>query len=458
MKESMKFPWLWLKRGDLAIERAQAEEEGRDISALAGTFDALQSDAVPEDEAFQSRARELLAASIRAPMRPDYRYVEPSDLEGIRAARPDAPRVLNVSTGDAELRDRLHGALLGRCAGCLLGKPVEGWRTNALWPMLREAGHSMLTDYFWRLGISAENLARHKVGSKPATKLFAAYDHMPEDDDTNYTLTGMAIVKNKGVDFRPADVADFWVREIPLLHTCTAERVAYRNFAEGIAPPDSATVANPYREWIGAQIRADFFGYVAMGRPEFAAELAWRDACISHVKNGIYGEMWVAAMLAGAAVETDLRRIVEIGLGEIPARCRLAENLRMVLDWHAGGVGYDDAVARIHRQWDEHSAHGWCHTISNAQIVAMGLLWSEGDFEKAITRAVWPGFDTDCNGATVGSLMGMRLGAAALPAKWTDTLHDTLRSGLASYHKVSIAAMAGEMFDLYQKARGATSV
>ncbi|HAU37390.1 MAG TPA: hypothetical protein DCX07_06690, partial [Phycisphaerales bacterium] len=140
MKESMKFPWLWLKRGDLAIERAQAEEEGRDISALAGTFDALQSDAVPEDEAFQSRARELLAASIRAPMRPDYRYVEPSDLEGIRAARPDAPRVLNVSTGDAELRDRLHGALLGRCAGCLLGKPVEGWRTNALWPMLREAG------------------------------------------------------------------------------------------------------------------------------------------------------------------------------------------------------------------------------------------------------------------------------------------------------------------------------
>jgi hypothetical protein len=265
---------------------------------------------------------------------------------------------------------------------------------------------------------------------------------MPEDDDTNYTVTALSLVKQKGIDFTPEDVATFWLGNIPIMHTCTAERVAYRNFVSGIWPPYSASVRNPYREWIGAQIRADFFGYVAPGNPTLAAELAWRDACISHVRNGIYGEMWVAAMLAAAAVETDIKTVIEIGLSEIPARCRLAEDIKQVLGWHADNVSYRDAVARIHERWEELNPHHWCHTNSNAQIVALALLYCQGDYEDGVTHAVYPCFDTDCNGATVGSVIGMMLGAKALPAKWTKILCDTLITGVAGYHKVAISDLA----------------
>ncbi len=264
---------------------------------------------------------------------------------------------------------------------------------------------------------------------------------------------GMQLVHQKGINFTPSDMADFWLENIPLLRTCTAERVAYRNFTNLIEPPDSAIIRNPYREWIGARIRSDFFGYVALGQPELAAELAWRDASISHVKNGIYSAMWVAAMLAAAMNQTDVRRIIEIGLTEIPEKSRLFEAIIEILNRHASGNTYSDTVQYIHQRWNETRAHHWCHSISNAQIVAMGLLYGEGDYEKAITRTVLACFDTDCNGATVGSIMGMMLGAKALPEKWTGVMNDIIHTDLSGYQTTHISKLAKEMFEIHQSMR-----
>ncbi len=436
-----KHSWLWWRQGDVAVEKEQLADEGRDPSALAAEFAALEN-MDDQTQEFQDAFNALLDRVQVLPLISEYN--EPSDLAGIRSARPDGPRTLGAP--GADLGDRLHGAWLGRCAGCLLGKPIEGWRTPKLWGILKDGGKEMLTDYVWRLGIDTEVFEKHD-GMRPL-HMGQDINCMPEDDDTNYTATGLALVKQQGIDFTPDDMATFWLRHLPILHTCTAERAAYRNFCGGVWPPASASCRNPYREWIGAQIRADFFGYVAPGKPALAAELGWRDACISHVRNGIYGEMWVAAMLAAAAVETDVVTIIETGLSEIPARCRLADDIKEVLRWHTDGVAYMDAVATIHARWDETKGHHWCHTNSNAQIVALGLLYGDGDYEKTVTHAVYPCFDTDCNGATAGSVIGMALGASALPAKWTDILGDTLLTGVAGYHKVRISELAKETLEL----------
>lgn len=449
MAEMVKEPWLWLSAGDLETELRQLEDEGRDTSPLRKDFEKLI--ALGDEKLFtasnQEKAGALLDSAQRLRMRRGYGFREPSGLAEIRKLRARGPHGIGKRLSDKALQDRLLGAWLGRCAGCLLGKPVEGTRTGELWGFLKMTRQWPLNDYI-KFGVTGQ--AAKTYPGLVARKALDVIDHMPVDDDMDYTLTGFLLVKERGAAFTPADVARFWMRNIPLLCTYTAERIAYRNLAMQIQPPASASYRNPYREWIGARIRADAFGYLSAGNPTRAADFAWRDASISHVKNGIYGEMLVAAMIAAAPFCDDVTAVLEAGLREIPKTSRLYADVREVMGWRAAGLSYDEAVAKIHERWDEYSWHHWCHTNSNTMICAVALLWGEGDFGKCICRAVQPGFDTDCNGATVGSIVGMMRGAKRIPPSWTRRLNNTLKTSLVGYETVDIERIARETLDLYK--------
>jgi ADP-ribosylglycohydrolase len=429
--------WLWVSTQDLRIEWEQSTDEGRDLSALEPEFMQLAGRDLENDADAQRRAHVLLLDVLRQPLRADYGPVEPDDLIEIRAARPAGPRVLEA--GADHLEDRLLGAWLGRCAGCLLGKPFEGWRSDRQWGFLRATGSYPLTRYP-SADVPATIAEEYRLDSTAAWP--DRVERMPEDDDLNYTVLGLLVLERHGTGCHSEEIAQAWLEYLPALQAMTAERVAYRNLLNLIPPPASAFVTNPYREWIGATIRADIYGYASPGRPEQAAALAWRDARISHVKNGVYAAMWVAAMLAAATVEPDPGRLIATGSSEIPAASRLAAALGDVLAWHAEGLDLEAAIARVHARWDERNPHHWCHAIANAQIVALGLLWGEGDFARSICAAVQAGFDTDCNGATVGSVTGYRVGASALPGEWTAPLRGELETGLRGHSRLSLADLA----------------
>ena len=442
----LKIEHLFIGREALLTEREQLLDEGREISNLEADVDRYLSFGDDELEERQPELARFLDRTQSLPVRADYPFKEPSDLEGIRAARPKVANPVGRRLGEAELRERLRGAWYGRVAGCLLGKPVEGWRRERMHGYLRELGRYPHSGYF-RADVGDRIIRKYEILSGKA--FIDRVHHLPWDDDINYSLAGMLILKKHGGDFRPLDVANFWLENLPVLSTWTAERTAYRNFLEGVVPPESAGWRNPYREWIGGQIRADAYGWLAAGNPELAAQWAWRDACISHVKNGIYGSQWVAAMLASAPLVNSAREVIEAGLAQIPAGCRLAEAIAEVIAWRDGRVGWEEAIGRVHGRWDEKKPHHWCHTVSNAQVVALGLLWGEGDFEKSVCRAVSACFDTDCNGATVGSVFGMLHGEKALPTRWTAPLNDTLDTSLPGYQTVRISELAEETCKLY---------
>lgn len=421
---------------DLMTEYLQSTEEGLALSAYKSLFEAVA--ALPKGEEKKQFADLLFCAVQNAPVQADYPFDEPSDLAAIQGLRRPYGYAKKAGAPPA---DRVYGAWLGRVCGCMLGKTVEGIHTNELIPFLKDTGNFPLHRYILRSDLTEEISAKYGYPFKHRCYVDDG-DGMPADDDTNYTVMYQQMVERYGRDFTPQDVAHTWLWYQPKDAYCTAERVAYRNFVNGYLPPASARYQNPYREWIGAQIRGDYFGYINPGNPALAAEMAWRDASVSHVKNGIYGEMFVAAMLAVAAETDIIEDIIRGGMAEIPHTSRLYAAVSEVLTGYRDGVSQKKCFARIHAQWDEHSAHGWCHTISNAMIVAAALLYGEGDFERSICMAVETGFDTDCNGATVGSVLGMAKGAAAIPAAWSEPLQDTLHTEIFGVSKVKIRACA----------------
>ena len=408
----------------------QRREEGCDVAALKEKFERLG------DQRTQSDLKALFDELQALKPRDDFPYEEPSELASIQGLRPEGPRRFAATFAEPDLYDKILGAWLGRCAGCLLGKPVEGWPRERIEGYLRLGDAYPLTDYVPYLVPHPPKVTMHPSAGQ------ATLGHirgMARDDDLDYTIMGLHILEDHGLDFATADVAHEWVTHFPYELVYTAERVAYRNLVNHLAPPQTAFYHNPYREWIGAQIRADTWGYVSPGWPEQAAALAFRDAALSHVKNGIYGEMWVAALLAAAFVEDDVQQVVKIGLSEIPANCRLAAAVQQAMNWYEACATWEEAWERVAEAYGHY--HG-VHTINNACLVMLGLLYGEGDFERAISIAVMGGWDADCNGATAGSIMGALLGAKALPQKWIGPLEDRLASIVAGFTECTISDLA----------------
>jgi ADP-ribosylglycohydrolase len=69
-------------------------------------------------------------------------------------------------------------------------------------------------------------------------------------------------------------------------------------------------------------------------------------------------------------------------------------------------------------------------------------LYGAGDFERSVCNVVMAGWDTDSNGATVGSVVGTMLGAGRLPGRWIAPLNNRIRSSLKGFDNSSIENLA----------------
>ncbi|MCX5242342.1 ADP-ribosylglycohydrolase family protein [Streptomyces prunicolor] len=439
----------WVQPEDLlGHELRQAAQDGREPSAIAARWRAAGGAEAPERAGASpqppTRYLRLLAEDLLdelADLPSKLADQEPTDLARIKSLCPNWPTPQATSPHLPPRPARLQAAWLGRAVGCLLGKPVEKLPLDGIRQLARAAGNWPLNTYFTARGVPAELLAAHPWNRRSApTSLAENIDGMPEDDDLNYPLLNLLLLQRHGKDFTTADVAKLWLDELPAGRTFTAERIAYRNLLTGLEPPRTARHRNPFREWIGALIRADVHGWTNPGNPAAAAEQAHRDATLTHTANGVYAAMFTAATIATATTCThDIHTCLRTGLTVVPPNSRLAKAIRHALQLARKHRDFDTVVDELHATYSP--THHWVHAIPNTALIAAALTHADGDFTGSICRAVSGGWDTDSNGATVGGIAAL-LSDTALPDRWTTPLKNRLATSVGDFNGIGFDTLA----------------
>jgi ADP-ribosylglycohydrolase len=427
----------WVQPEDLiGHELRQAREEQKDVDDVERRWFAAGGAPAPGRGASQKPVPDELRAlalelldeleSIPRPLAAE----EPDDFDEILAQADPAAAATPV-----DLPERIAGAWLGRAAGCVLGKPVENIPREGIRAIAEATGNWPVAGWFTAEGLPGEVSERWpwNRASRP-TSLAENIDGIPEDDDLNFTMLGVALLERCGTGFDALDVAKIWLDLLPPGRIFTAERVAMRNLLEAYLPPQTATRRNPFREWIGARLRMDAYGWAAPGDPRAAARMAWEDARVSHTANGVYAAMFMAAAHAASLSKSSAAACADIGLSVVPAHSRLAESLRTTRDL-ARERPWEEIVDALYARYGHYH---WVHAINNTALTAAALYAFDGDFSGGICAVVQGGLDTDTNGAAVGSILGALVGVAGIDERWSAPLGGRFDSSLPGFDGIGI--------------------
>ena len=315
----------------------------------------------------------------------------------------------------ADYAERVYAGVLGKIIGVYLGRPIEGWLHERI-----EAELGEITGYVH------ERLGRPLVA--------------PDDDISGAFIFIRALEDEAGGrEITPAAIGRAWLNYLIEERTVlwwggfgnATAHTAYLRLKRGLEPPASgaaATNGQVVAEQIAAQIFVDSWALAAPGDPELAADLARRAACVSSDGAAVHGAQVVAAMEAAAFTEPDVERLLDTALALIPGDSIIARLIHDVREWHQadGGDRWRDTFRRIRERYGYDRYGGNCHVVPNHALVILALLAGAGDFDRSLLIANTAGWDTDCNSGTVGCLLGVRGGLAAIGERWRAPVADRL--------------------------------
>jgi ADP-ribosylglycohydrolase len=312
----------------------------------------------------------------------------------------------------AEYRDKVLACWIGKNIGGTLGAPME-----------------------WRRQVNHVTFYTQELGGEP----------LP-NDDLDIQLLWLVALEERGIVLDAHTLAEYWC--LYVTPHWAEYGIGKVNLRAGLPPPLSGTLNNAYKDSCGAFIRSEIWACIAPGDPARAARYAYQDAILDHGRGeGTYAAVFCAALESAAFLVSDLRALIEIGLSYIPPDCGVALAVGTAIAAYDAGESWLEArqdILRGHRGSSflgdtrftspEDRALGFHEgqlgydAPSNIAIIVLGLLYGELDFDQMLCTTVNCGEDTDCTGATAGSIFGIIHGTRGIPQKWIDPIGRAIKT------------------------------
>ncbi len=292
-----------------------------------------------------------------------------------------------LAIGRDEYHDKVLACWLGKNIGGTLGAPMEGQRTV----------HSL-----------------------------TFYDPVPKksapNDDLDLQLVWLKLLEDKGVEPTLPGLADYWSR-YAASYPWNEYGFFMRNYTRGLRPPVAGCFENYFVDEMGSPIRSEIWACIHAGDPQAAAAVAWKDSALDHAGGeGTCGEMFWAAVEAAAFVESDPLTLIRIGLNMIPLSSHVGRCIREAVWCHENGLDWAAARERVESRF---GCLQPCNAVPNHGFTIIGWLYGK-DFGDRLCKAVNCGYDTDCTGATLGSLLGILGGTKGIPSKWREPVGESI--------------------------------
>ncbi len=249
------------------------------------------------------------------------------------------------------------------------------------------------------------------------------YDPVPQgaipNDDLDLQVLWLMLVKRYGPNMSRRQMGQGWLDHVDF--PWDEYGAAWANFSRGIFAPASGHHTNFCGDCMGSPIRSEIWGCLAPGDPELAGKLALEDGIQDHDGEGIWGELFFSTIESAAFVLQDRDALIELGLSALPKDCRVFKAVRSTVDWYKKDQDWKVVREKVMREF------GHINFTDAPQNIAFTILgWLAGrDFGDAICIAVNCGQDTDCTGATLGSILGI-IDPDGIPARWKEPISQEL--------------------------------
>lgn len=263
------------------------------------------------------------------------------------------------------------------------------------------------------------------------------------NDDLDLQLIWLNAAEKYGKNLNAEILAEYWISYI--VADFSEYGAGKNNMAFGIQPPVSGIYNNHNKNSCGCFIRSEIWACLAPGHPEIAVKYAREDAICDHAEEGLYAELFCAAVQSAAFMESDMKKLVETGLQYIPEDCAIAKAVKLAVNLYKSGKTWKEARKEIlkavpgtfgmYRGYIDQPAESDIPTgepgydvPSNIGIMMIGWLYGEGDFSKSICIAAGCCEDADCTAGTLAAILGIIGGTKGIDQKWIEPIGDEIKT------------------------------